>query len=104
MLESKLIKRSRSTRSFSVVIVDKKDGSKRLCVAFSKLKKITKTNSYPLPMIDDIIALLGQAKYFSSPDLKSGYWQVKMDDIDIKGKTAFTRHRGCFILMLCLLA
>ena len=55
-------------------------------------------------MIDDIIALLGQAKYFSSPDLKSGYWQVKMDDIDIKGKTAFTRHRGCFTLMLCLLA
>ena len=46
-------------------------------------------------MIDDILALLGKAKYFSSLDLKSGYWQVKMADSD-KEKTAFTCHRGLF--------
>ena len=46
-------------------------------------------------MIDDILALLGKAKYFSSLDLKSGYWQVAMDEKD-KEKTAFACHRGLF--------
>ena len=59
------------------------------------LNKITKSNSYPLPVIDDILALLGRAKYFSSLDLKSGYWQVLMDE-NVKDKTAFSCHRGLF--------
>ena len=65
MLDANIIKRSRSPWSFPVVIVDKKDGSKRFCVDFRKLNQITKKNSYPLPLIDDILALLGKAKYFS---------------------------------------
>lgn len=80
MLEAKIIQRSKSPWSFPVVTVDKKDGSKRFCVDFRALNKATKSNSYPLPVIDDILALLGQAKYFISLDLKSGYWQVLMDD------------------------
>ena len=95
MLNAKIIQRSKSPWSFPVVIVDKKDGSKRFCVDFRALNKITKSNSYPLPVIDDILALLGRAKYFTSLDLKSGYWQVLMDDND-KEKTAFACHRGLF--------
>ena len=95
MLEAKIISRSRSDWSFPVVIVDKKDGTKRFCVDFRKLNNITKLNSYPLPVIDDILALLGKSKYFTSLDLKSGYWQVLMDDAD-KEKTAFTCHKGLF--------
>ena len=94
MLNAKIIQRSKSPWSFPVVIVDKKDGSKRFCVDFRALNKITKSNSYPLPVID-ILALLGRAKYFTSLDLKSGYWQVLMDDND-KEKTAFACHRGLF--------
>ncbi|MET0107142.1 MAG: retropepsin-like aspartic protease [Sedimenticola sp.] len=62
MLEANVIRRSKSPWSFPVVIVDKKDGSKRFCVDFRKLNQITKANSYPLPLIDDILALLGKAK------------------------------------------
>ena len=75
--------------------MDKKDGSKRFCVDFRRLNKITVKNCYPLPLIDDILALLGKAKYFTSLDLKSGYWQVAMDEKD-KHKTAFTCHKGLF--------
>ena len=46
-------------------------------------------------MIDDILALLGKAKYFTSFDLKSAYWQVAMNETD-KEKTAFICHRGLF--------
>ena len=66
MLESNIIRRSRSPWSFPVVIIDKKDGSKRFCVDFRKLNQVTKKNSYPLPVIDDILTLLGKAKYFTS--------------------------------------
>ena len=95
MLEANVIRRSKSPWSFPVVIMDKKDGSKRFCVDFRKLNQITKPNSYPLPLIDDILALLGRARYFTSLDLKSGYWQVLMDEAD-KEKTAFACHRGLF--------
>ena len=95
MLDADVISRSRSPWSFPVVIVDKKDGSKRFCVDFRKLNQVTKKNSYPLPLIDDILALLGKAKYFTSLDLKSGYWQVAMDEQD-KEKTAFACHKGLF--------
>ena len=95
MLDANFIRRSKSPWSFPVVIVDKKDGSKRFCVDFRKLNQMTKPNSYPLPLIDDILALLGKAKFFTSLDLKSGYWQVLMDEAD-KEKTAFACHRGLF--------
>ena len=93
MMDAKIISRSKSPLCFPVVIVDKKDGKKRFCVDFWKLNKITKLNSYPLPLIDDILALLGNAKYFTSLDLKRGYCQVLMDEAD-KEETAFTCHRG----------
>ena len=66
MLDADVIRRSRTPWSFPVVIVDKKDGSKRFYVEFRKLNQITKNNSYPLPLIDDILALLGKAKFFTS--------------------------------------
>ena len=102
MLEAKVI-RSNSPWPFPAVFVDKKDGSKRFCVDFMKLNQVTKKNSFPLPLIYDILVLLGRANFFSSLDLKSGYWQVLMDDLD-KEKTAFACHRGLFFLMACPLA
>ena len=93
MLDAGVITRTRSPWSFPVVIVDKKDGSKRFCVDFRKLNRITKKNSFPLPLIDDILALLGKARYFTSLYLKSGYWQVALADKD-KEKTAFVCHKG----------
>ena len=80
---------------FPIVLVEKKDGSKRFCVDFRDLNKGTKSNAYPLPVIDDILASLGTAKYFSKLDLKSGYWPVELDDKD-KEKAAFVSHRGLF--------
>ena len=57
MIEAKVIRRSNSPWSFPVVIVDKKDGSKRFCVDLRKLNQVIKKNSFPLPLIDDILSL-----------------------------------------------
>jgi len=95
MLEAGIVERSRSPWGSPIVLVEKRDGSKRFCVDFRALNKITKNNAHPLPVIDDILASLGSAKYFSKLDLKSGYWQVELEEED-KEKTAFTCHRGLF--------
>lgn len=50
---------------------------------------------YPLPRIDDAYQFLTGAKFFSTIDLKSGFWQIQMDEED-KQKTAFTCRLGHF--------
>ena len=56
---------------------------------------MTKPDCFPLPRIDDMLDQLGNMKYFSTLDLASGYWQVKMNDMS-KEKTAFVTQHGLF--------
>ena len=95
MLKAGVIEQSRSPWAFPVVIVRKKDGSQRFCVDYRRLNDITQKYQWNLPHIDDILARLGNSKYFTSLDLKSGYWQIPMDEKD-KEKTAFISHKGQF--------
>ena len=95
MLKAGVIRPSTSSWSFPIVLVPKKDGSKRLCVDFRKLNRITRKYTFPLPLIDDVLAGLGNSKFFSSLDLRSGYWQVPVDEKD-KPKTALVCHKGIF--------
>ena len=95
MLEAGVISPSQSPWASPIVIVDKKDGSKRFCVDLRALNRITKKNSHPLPRIDDILASLDGSKYFSCLDLRSGYWQIAMDE-ESKDKTAFTCFAGLY--------
>jgi len=65
----------------------------RLCVDYRKLNAVTKKDSYPLPRIDDILDQLSGNSWFSTLDLKSGYWQVKINLKD-EEKTAFSVGNG----------
>jgi len=95
MLEADIIKPSLGSWAFPLVLVDKKDGTKRFCVDFRKLNQISKVSAWPLPHIDDILATLGEARVFTSLDLRSGYFQIPLDE-DAKEKCTFTSHRGLF--------
>lgn len=89
MLDAGVVEPSESEWSSPALLVPKKDGSQRFCVDFRKLNKVTKRDAYPLPYISSILSKLGGAKYLSSLDLKSGYWQVELDETS-KQYTAFT--------------
>lgn len=96
MLEANVIRPSNSSWSFPILLVPKKDTEdRRFCVDFRKLNQITRNFVWPLPHIDDVLASMGKSKVFSSLDLKSGFWQIPMDEKD-REKTAFTCHRGLY--------
>jgi len=88
MLDIGAIRESKSPFSSNVVIVRKKDGTIRFCIDFRKLNARTKKDAYANPRVEDTLHMLSGAKYFSKLDLKSGYWQVELDEAD-KEKTAF---------------
>lgn len=90
-----VIQPSKSPWASPVVLVRKKDNTLRFCVDYRKLNSVTKRDVYPLPRIDDTLDRLRNAKFFSSLDLKSGYWQIEVDERD-REKTAFVTPDGLY--------
>ena len=80
MLENDIIEPSNSDWSSPCILVPKPDGTYRLCTDFTKVNSFTKTDSYPIPRIDDCIDKIGIAKFFSKVDLLKGYWQVPLTE------------------------
>ena len=96
MLKNGIIDRTKdSPWGFPVVLVPKPDGKLRFCVDYRKLNAITKTSSYPIPLVQELMDCFHGAKFFSSIDLASGYWQIKMHP-NSKEKTTFNSKYGSF--------
>ena len=71
-----------------MLFVKKKDGTLRLCIDYRQLNKLTIKNKYPLSRIDDLFDQLKGANIFSKIDLRSGYHQLRIKDVDVH-KTVF---------------
>ena len=95
MLANDLIQPSESPWASPVVLVRKKNGKLRFCVDYRKLNSLTQRDCHPLPRIDELLDMFGRAKYFTTLDLASGYWQVAMAPED-QPKTAFITSYGLY--------
>ena len=89
MLEIGAISESKSPWASAVVLVRKKDGSLRFCIDLRKLNARTVKDAYSLPRIEETLDCLNGAQWFTSLDLKLGYWQVELGK-ESKALTAFT--------------
>jgi hypothetical protein len=93
LLAKGFIRPSKSPWAFPVLFMEKKDGSKRLCVDYHALNAVTIKNKYPLPRIDVLFEQLRGEKIFSKIDLNSGYHQLRIKGVDIE-KTTFSTKYG----------
>ena len=90
-----IVQPSSSPWASPMVLVPKKDGTARFCIDYRRLNAVSRKDVYPLPHIEDILSTLGEAKYFSTLDLATGFWQIELDESS-RPKSAFTTHKGLY--------
>jgi hypothetical protein len=78
LLEKGYIRPSTSPWAALVLFLEKKDGTKRMCIDYRSLNEVTIKNKYLLPRIEDLFDQLRRASVFSKIDLKSGYHQLRI--------------------------
>lgn len=97
MLQEDVVEPSNSAWNNPTTMARKADGSLRFCLDSRKLNEVSKHDAYPMPYISNILDQLRNAKYLSSIDLKNAYFQVPLDSMESREKTAFTvPYRGLF--------
>ena len=98
MLKDGIIEESFSLWASPVLLVSKKsDQSPRFVVDLRALNKQTVPIAFPLPTLDSVLDVMAEShpSFFSALDMKSGYWQVKLDPAT-KHCTTFITHEGTY--------
>ena len=95
LLKQGIIEPAQSEWSSNVVLVKKKDQTWRFCIDYRQVNQISKKDSFPLPRIDSCLDTLSNSAWFSTLDMRSGYFQVKINEQDAPKSTFITR-KGAF--------
>jgi hypothetical protein len=96
MLEQDVVEPSTSAWNNPTLFTPKANGELRFCIDSRKLNSVSKHDAYPLPFISSILDQLRDARFLSSLDLKSAFWQIPLDEAS-RERTAFTvPSRGLF--------
>ena len=95
MLEKDIIEPSQSSWASPCVLVPKPDGSIRYCTDYRKVNVLSKTDSFPIPRMEDCIDRIGNAKYITKCDLLKGYWCVPLTE-RAKEISAFVTPDGLY--------
>ncbi|GFV74556.1 retrovirus-related Pol polyprotein from transposon 17.6 [Trichonephila clavipes] len=94
-LNEGIIRPSSSEYASPIVMVKKKDGSSRMCIDYRKLNQKLVKDKFPLPIIEDVLDTLREAKVYSTLDLRNGFFHVDVDE-DCRKYTSFIVPDGQF--------
>jgi hypothetical protein len=87
---------SNSAYACHVTLPVKKDIlSRRLCGDYKPLNLQTRRDSFPMPLVEYVISQIGKSAWFTTLDLQSGFWQIRMAPKDM-GTTALVTKSGLF--------
>lgn len=101
MLEEGIIQESHSPWNSPLFLVPKKDGTYRAVVDFRRVNSVTIPDHYPLPVLSDILQSIGKDNtVFSTLDLKSGFWQIPLEE-NSRQVTAFSTPKGHYEWLRC---
>jgi len=78
-----------------VTLPVKKDGSRHFCGDYWPLNAQTRRDMFLMPLVEDVIDQLGKSTWFTTLDLQSGFWQIRMALEDMK-KTALITKTGLY--------
>ena len=67
-----------------VVIAHKKNGKIRLCVDYRRLNEVIREPSRQIPTVEEVLGRVGDAKWFTTLDMRNGYWQLEVREQDRK--------------------
>ncbi|CAF3874280.1 unnamed protein product, partial [Rotaria magnacalcarata] len=96
LLQLELIRPYYSPYAAPVLLVAKHDGTWRMVVDYKKSNNITIKDNHPLPNMEQTVQTLGGGyQFFSKFDMKSGFWQIPIEEED-QHKTAFIIPEGLY--------
>jgi len=76
--------KSSSKYIYKVTLLVKKDGNKRFCGDYRPLNAHTRRDSFPTPLIDDVLDQLGESAWFTTLDFQSRFWQISLAPKNMK--------------------
>eukprot|EP00061_Rhincodon_typus_P009220 g32543.t1 len=97
MLQEDIVELSQSMWSSPIVLVPNPDSTQRFCVDYWNVNAITKSDSYPIPRLEDCMENVGQATYITKMDLLHSYWQVPFVREKAKDVSVFVTPNGLYL-------
>ena len=94
-LKTGRIRPSKSPMASPFFFIKKKDGGLRPVQDYRKLNEMTIKNRYPLPLIQELMDTLKQARVYTKMDVRWGYNNIRIKEGD-EWKVAFRTNKGLF--------
>ena len=80
LLDNDFIEPSQSEWSSHCILIPNSDGSYWMCTDYRKVNNLSKTDTFPIPRIDDCIDKIGNSKYITKFNFLKGFWQIPLTE------------------------
>ena len=95
MLDKDIIENSYATYLSPIVLINKPNGSKRMCIDYRGVNQKIKIDIHPLPRLDELVDEVAGNKYYCTLDMKDAYYQCRLDE-ESRDITSFSDGKNLY--------